>query len=352
MDDDDRARDRPRLRPGARAAARQGAARAAGRPRPRHAPDRARRWPPALRDGLVDEGATVLDAGHGRDRDALPPGRLARARRRRDGHRLAQPEGLHRRQAGPRGRAGALRRRRDRRRPRRDRGRAAGAARRRLGRGGRHLRRLPRSTPSPSSTPTAVKPDEGRGRRRQRDGRADGRPAARAARPRAGDETYWEPDGEFPDHEPNPLLRGEPADASSSEVRGEGADLGDRLGRRRRPLLLHRRRAASSATATSSARCSPARPSRKEPGATILYDPRSSRAVPDTVAAEPAARSDLTRVGHAFFKIADARDGRGLRRRGLRPLLLPRLLVRRLGDDPGAARCSSCSRARAARSPS
>jgi phosphomannomutase len=40
----------------------------------------------------------------------------------------------------------------------------------------------------------------------------------------------------------------------------------------------------------------------KEPGATILYDPRSSRAVPDTVAAA-GGRSDLSRVGHAFFKI-------------------------------------------------
>jgi phosphomannomutase len=39
----------------------------------------------------------------------------------------------------------------------------------------------------------------------------------------------------------------------------------------------------------------------KEPGAMILYDPRSSRAVPDTVAAL-GGRTDLSRVGHAFFK--------------------------------------------------
>ena len=39
----------------------------------------------------------------------------------------------------------------------------------------------------------------------------------------------------------------------------------------------------------------------KEPGAMILYDPRSSRAVPDTVA-ELGGRTDLSRVGHAFFK--------------------------------------------------
>src|SRR3954464_13753027 len=40
----------------------------------------------------------------------------------------------------------------------------------------------------------------------------------------------------------------------------------------------------------------------KEPGSTILYDPRSSRAVLDTVAAA-GGESDLSRVGHAFFKI-------------------------------------------------
>src|SRR4029079_12438058 len=39
----------------------------------------------------------------------------------------------------------------------------------------------------------------------------------------------------------------------------------------------------------------------KSPGATILYDPRSSRAVPDLVVAE-GGRSGLSRVGHAFFK--------------------------------------------------
>jgi phosphomannomutase len=39
----------------------------------------------------------------------------------------------------------------------------------------------------------------------------------------------------------------------------------------------------------------------KEPGSTVLYDPRSSRAVPDTVAAL-GGRTDLSRVGHAFFK--------------------------------------------------
>ena len=45
----------------------------------------------------------------GRDRDELLPGRLARARRRRDGHRLAQPQEVHGREAAAGGRPGALR---------------------------------------------------------------------------------------------------------------------------------------------------------------------------------------------------------------------------------------------------
>ena len=38
-------------------------------------------------------------------------------------------------------------------------------------------------------------------------------------------EAYWEPDGDFPDHEPNPLLRGEPR-VHHARGRGQGADLG------------------------------------------------------------------------------------------------------------------------------
>ena len=138
-----------------------------------------------LRDGLIFEGATVLDAGMVGDRDALPPGRLARARRRRDGHRLAQPEGLHRREAGPRGRPAALRRRRDRRRQGRDRGRPRLRPRRRLAGGGRRLGGVPRSRDL-LHRPRGDQADEGRRRRRQRDGRADGRADPRTAAAGAG----------------------------------------------------------------------------------------------------------------------------------------------------------------------
>ncbi len=47
---------------------------------------------------------------------------------------------------------------------------------------------------------------------------------------------------------------------------------------------------------------------RKEPGATILYDVRASRAVPDIVA-EHGGKPQINRVGHAFFKIAMREHG-------------------------------------------
>ena len=48
-------------------------------------------------------------------------------------------------------------------------------------------------------------------------------------------------------------------------------------------------------------------------------------------------RPYINRVGHAFFKTRMRQLGRAVRRRGLRPLLLPRLLLRRLRHAPGAA---------------
>jgi phosphomannomutase len=113
------------------------------------------------------------------------------------------------------------------------------------------------------------------------------------------DELYFEPDGEFPDHEPNPLLP-ENRKLIEERVRAAGADLGIAWdGDADRCFFIDGEGSfcdgdfvcallARSALAT-------------HPGATILYDPRSSRAVPDLVAAE-GGRSDLSRVGHAFFK--------------------------------------------------
>ncbi len=85
--------------------------RAAGGARPRHAPDRARARG-ALPRGPADEGAARARRRPGGHRDALLPRRLARAGRRADVHRLAQPQGLHGRQARARRRDRAVGRRR------------------------------------------------------------------------------------------------------------------------------------------------------------------------------------------------------------------------------------------------
>jgi phosphomannomutase len=111
--------------------------------------------------------------------------------------------------------------------------------------------------------------------------------------------TFWEPDGAFPDHEPNPLLE-ENRRAICEAVRGEGADLGiafdgdadrcffiDEAGRFVDGDFL----CALLARQVLAMR----------PGADILYDVRASWAVPDTVR-EAGGRPHLNRVGHAFFK--------------------------------------------------
>ena len=133
-------------------------------------------------------------------------------------------------------------------------------------------------------------------------------------------------DGRFPNHEPNPLLP-ENREFIIGKVREDGGRPGHRLRRRRRPLLLHRRhrrvrggrlphRPARHATCWSAAG-----------PATIVYDLRASWAVRDAIVEAAGGTADMYRVGHAFIKTPHARGGRPLRRRGQRPLLLPRLLA-------------------------
>jgi phosphomannomutase len=113
------------------------------------------------------------------------------------------------------------------------------------------------------------------------------------------DEMYFEPNGEFPDHEPNPLLE-ENRRMIVERVRAGGADLGIAWdGDADRCFFIDGRGEFCDGDFVCAllARAALA----KNPGATILYDPRSSRAVPDLVAAE-GGRSALSRVGHAFFK--------------------------------------------------
>ncbi len=119
-------------------------------------------------------------------------------------------------------------------------------------------------------------------------------------------ETYWTPDGNFPDHEPNPLLP-ENREFIIAKVRETGADLGiawdgdaDRCffiddegnfvdGDFLTALL------AESLLA-------------KSPGEAILYDARASRAVPDTVE-RAGGTAHINRVGHAFFKTRMQEEG-------------------------------------------
>jgi phosphomannomutase len=121
-------------------------------------------------------------------------------------------------------------------------------------------------------------------------------------------ELYFEPDGNFPDHEPNPLLP-ENRELIIERVREEGADLGiawdgdgDRCffiddtgtfvdGDFLTALLAKSLLAKAPAT-----------------GEAILYDVRASRAVAETVAAAGGVAYE-NRVGHAFFKARMREEG-------------------------------------------
>jgi phosphomannomutase len=111
--------------------------------------------------------------------------------------------------------------------------------------------------------------------------------------------TYWEPDGEFPDHEPNPLLE-ENRRFIIEKVRESGADLGIAWdGDADRCFFIDDTGefvAGDFLTALLAEALL-----RKEPGATVLYDVRASRAVADLVA-DQGGTALVNRVGHAFFK--------------------------------------------------
>ena len=110
---------------------------------------------------------------------------------------------------------------------------------------------------------------------------------------------YWEPDGEFPDHEPNPLIE-ENRRFIIDKVRETGAELGIAWdGDADRCFFIDDTGefvAGDFLTALLAESIL-----RKDPGAAILYDVRASRAVPDTVE-ESGGHPYVNRVGHAFFK--------------------------------------------------
>ena len=112
-------------------------------------------------------------------------------------------------------------------------------------------------------------------------------------------EAYWTPDGNFPDHEPNPLLP-ENREFIMREVVQRGADLGIAWdGDADRCFFIDEQGHFVdgdflTALLTESLLG-------KEDGGTVLYDVRASRAVAD-VAERAGGRALVNRVGHAFFK--------------------------------------------------
>jgi phosphomannomutase len=110
---------------------------------------------------------------------------------------------------------------------------------------------------------------------------------------------YWTPDGEFPDHEPNPLLP-ENREFIMRKVVEEGADLGIAWdGDADRCFFIDDAGAFVDGDFLTALLAESLL--RKSPGEAILYDVRASRAVADTVTRQ-GGTAYPNRVGHAFFK--------------------------------------------------
>src|SRR5207248_5693078 len=112
---------------------------------------------------------------------------------------------------------------------------------------------------------------------------------------------YWTPDGNFPDHEPNPLLE-ENREFIMREVADKGADLGIAWdGDADRCFFIDDTGAFVDGDFLTALLAESMLGKAARPGEAILYDVRASRAVPDTVA-DAGGIPYVNRVGHAFFK--------------------------------------------------
>ena len=116
---------------------------------------------------------------------------------------------------------------------------------------------------------------------------------------------YFEPDGTFPNHEPNPLLP-ENREFIVRKTLEESADLGVAFdGDADRCFFVDDTGEfvpGDFVTALFAERVL-----EKEPGATIIYDVRASRAVPDTIERDGGVAL-MNRVGHAFIKARMRKD--------------------------------------------
>jgi len=112
-------------------------------------------------------------------------------------------------------------------------------------------------------------------------------------------EAYFKPDGNFPDHEPNPLLP-ENREFIMREVVEKGADLGIAWdGDADRCFFIDEKGAFIDGDFMTALLAESMLA--KQPKSTILYDVRASRAVADVVEGA-GGRALMNRVGHAFFK--------------------------------------------------
>jgi phosphomannomutase len=117
---------------------------------------------------------------------------------------------------------------------------------------------------------------------------------------------FFEPDGTFPNHEPNPLLP-ENREFIIEKLREEGADLGVAFdGDADRCFFVDDTGEFVPGDFVTALLAESIL--EKEPGAKILYDVRASWAVPQTI--ERAGGVPLVnRVGHAFFKLRMREEG-------------------------------------------
>jgi phosphomannomutase len=117
---------------------------------------------------------------------------------------------------------------------------------------------------------------------------------------------YFEPDGSFPNHEPNPLLP-ENREFIIGKVKEEGADLGVAFdGDADRCFFVDDTGEFVPGDFVTALLAESVL--EKEPGAKIIYDVRASWAVPATI--ERAGGTALiNRVGHAFIKLRMREEG-------------------------------------------
>ena len=143
---------------------------------------------------------------------------------------------------------------------------------------------------------------------------------------------YFEPGRDVPEPRAEPAAAGEPRVHHREDARARAPTSGS-------PTTATPTAASSSTTPASSC---PATSSTalfaesilaKEPGGKVIYDVRASWAVPEAIE-RAGGEALINRVGPRVHQAAHARGRRGLRRRGLGALLLPRLLAGRLGHDP------------------